>query len=144
MAMQGSALSLSRLARSLARHGGTMKSELKRVDRYVGHPRVESEQAHAARALLALSCRWLSPLLIAVDLSAALPGGTFVELRASVMWLGMDRSLTVYQRVYSASKNGNRKAEDAQLKAPTRYCQFRRAGLAAACDNRSKVYARLM
>ncbi len=55
MAMLGSALSLSRLARSLAQRGGTMKSGLKRVDRYVGHPRVESEQAHAARALLALS-----------------------------------------------------------------------------------------
>jgi hypothetical protein len=79
-----------------------------------------------------------------VDLSAALPGGTFVEVRASVVWLGMGRGLTVYQRVYSASKNGNRKAEDAQLKAPTRYRQFRRAGLAVACGNRSKVSARLM
>ena len=38
MAMLGSALSLSRLARSLAQRGGTMKSGLKRVDRYVGHP----------------------------------------------------------------------------------------------------------
>ena len=117
MAMLGSALSLSRLARSLARRGGTMKSGLKRVDRYVGNLRVESEQEQVARALLALLCRWLSPLVIAVDWSAASPGGTFVELRASVVWLGMGRGLTVYQRVYPASKNGSRKAEDALLKA---------------------------
>ncbi|TXH67748.1 MAG: hypothetical protein E6Q88_10390, partial [Lysobacteraceae bacterium] len=70
MAMLGSALSLSRLARSLAQRGGTMRSKLKQVDHYVGHPRVENEQAHAARALLALSCRWLSPLVIAVDWSS--------------------------------------------------------------------------
>ncbi len=41
MAMLGSTLSLSRLARALAQRGGTMRSGLKRVDRYVGHPRVE-------------------------------------------------------------------------------------------------------
>lgn len=117
MAMLGNALSLSRLARALAQRGGTMKSRLKRVDRYIGHPRVDGEQAHAARALLALSCRWLSPLVIAVDWSAASPGGAFVELRASVVWLGMGRGLTVYQCVYPASKNGSRKAEDALLKA---------------------------
>lgn len=117
MAMLGSALSLSRLARSLARHNGTMKAGLKRVERYVEHQRVEREQAHAARALLALLCRWLSPLVIAVDWSAASPGGTFVELRASVVWLGMGRGLTVHQRVYPACKNASRKAEDALLKA---------------------------
>jgi hypothetical protein len=38
MAMLGSPLSLSRLARSLARRGGTMKSGLKRVGNVRGHP----------------------------------------------------------------------------------------------------------
>jgi Transposase DDE domain len=55
--------------------------------------------------------------VIAVDWSAASPGGTFVELRAAVVWLGMGRGLTVYQRVYPAAKQGNRKAEAALLKS---------------------------
>ncbi len=89
---------------------------VKQVDRYVENQRVESEQAHAPRVVLALSRRWLSPLVIAVDWSAASPGGSFVELCASVVWLGMGSGLTVYQRAYPASKTSNRKAEDALLK----------------------------
>jgi hypothetical protein len=116
-AMLGSALSLSRLARSLSGHSCSMKTSLKRVDRYVGHERAGMEGEQVARALLACLCRWMSPLVIAVDWSAASPGGTFVELRAAVVWAGMGRGLSVYQRVYPSSKNGNRKAEAALLKS---------------------------
>lgn len=114
-AMLGSWLSLSRLARGVSGPDCSMKARLKRVDRYVGHARTGCEGEQVAQALLERLCRWLSPLVIAVDWSATSPGGTFVELRASVVWLGMGRGLTVYQRVYPAAKQGNRIAESGLL-----------------------------
>lgn len=120
-AMRGHALSLSRLGRGVAHQRSGLKAGLKRVDRLIGSQRIDSEVDVAAEALLALLCRWLSRLVIAVDWSAAAPGGTFVELRAAVVWLGMGRGITVYQRVYPAAKQGNAKAERALLKALRRW-----------------------
>ena len=70
-------MSVSRLARSMSGRELSMKAGLKRVDRYLGHARTGVEGDQAAQALLACACRWLSPLVIAVDWSAASPGGTF-------------------------------------------------------------------
>lgn len=56
-AMLGSALSLSRLVRSLSGRERSMKACLKRLDRYVGHPRTGIEGEQAARVLLARLCR---------------------------------------------------------------------------------------
>lgn len=120
-AMCGAALSLSRLAHGMARSGGTSKGALKRVDRLVGSERIAREAEQVAQALLILLCRWLSPLVIAVDWSAATPGGTFVELRASVVWLGMGRGLTVYQRVVPATMQGNRHVEGELLRSLARW-----------------------
>lgn len=116
-AMTGHALSLSRLARGVSRQRSGLKAGLKRVDRLIGSSRIDGEVDVVAQALLSSLCRWLSRLVIAVDWSAATPGGTFVELRAAVVWLGMGRGITVYQRVYPAAKLGNAKAERALLNA---------------------------
>lgn len=120
-AMTGHALSLSRLARGVSRRRCRLKAGIKRVDRLIGSARIDGEVDVVAEALLGQLCRWLSPLVIAVDWSAAAPGGTFVELRAAVVWLGMGRGITVYQRVYPAAKQGNAKAERALLKALCRW-----------------------
>lgn len=120
-AMSGHALSLSRLARGVSRQRSGLKAGLKRVDRLIGSARIDSEVEVAAQALLALLCQWMSNLVIAVDWSAATPGGTYVELRAAVVWLGMGRGITVYQRVYPAAKQGNAKAERALLNALRRW-----------------------
>jgi len=120
-AMSGSMLSLSRLARGMTRSGGSCRAALERVDRLVGSARVAQDAEEVARALLARLCRWLSPLVIAVDGSAATPGGTFVELRAAVVWLGMGRGLTVSQRVYAAALQGNGKTERALLRDLSRW-----------------------
>lgn len=117
VAMCGCALTLSKLARHMSGVNRSMKSSLKQVDRHIGHVRTKAECAQVARALLTCLCRWLSVLVIAVDWSSAAPGGAFVELRASVVWLGMGRGLTVYQQVYPAAKQGNRRAEAALLNA---------------------------
>lgn len=116
-AMAGHALSLSRLARGVSQERSSLKAALKRVDRLIGNARIGVEVDVVAQSLLTLLCRWLSPLVIAVDWSAVTPGGTFVELRASVVWLGMGRGMTVYQRVYPAARQGSRKAEKALLVA---------------------------
>lgn len=120
-AMSGSALSLTQLARGVARRGGTTKCALKRVDRLIGHARVEQEVEVVAEALLARLCTWLSPLVIAVDWSATSPGGSFVELRAAVVWLGMGRGVTVFQRVYPMAKQASGAAEAALLQDLARW-----------------------
>lgn len=120
-AMTGHALSLSRLARGVSHQRCGLKAGLKRVDRLIGSARIDDEVEVVAQALLGSLCRWLSRLVIAVDWSAVTPGGTFVELRASVVWLGMGRGVTVYQRVYPAGRQGNRKAEKALLTALRRW-----------------------
>lgn len=120
-AMSGHAVSLSRLARGVSHQRSGLKAGLKRVDRLIGSARIDTEVDVAAQALLGLLCGWLSRMVIVVDWSAATPGGTFVELRAAVVWLGMGRGITVYQRVYPAAKQGNAKAEGALLKALRRW-----------------------
>lgn len=120
-AMSGAALSLSRLAQGMTGSGSTSKAALKRVDRLVGSKRIAREAEQVAEALLVRLCRWLSPLVIAVDWSAATPGGTFVELRATVVWLGMGRGLTVYQRVVPAAMQGSRQVEFDLLRTLARW-----------------------
>lgn len=120
-AMTGHPLSLSRLARGVSQRRSRLKAGIKRVDRLIGSARVDGEVEVVAEALLGQVCRWLSPLVIVVDWSAAAPGGTFVELRAAVVWLGMGRGITLYQRVYPTAKQGNAKVERALLKALRRW-----------------------
>jgi hypothetical protein len=112
--MGGHLLSLSRLARAVMGEG-TQKAALKRVDRLVGNKRIGQEAQVVAAALLRTLCRGGQPLVIAVDWSAVSPGGAFVELRATLTWLGMGRGLTIYQQVYPESKLGNGRAERALL-----------------------------
>jgi hypothetical protein len=119
-AMCGSVVSLSRLARGMVGAGGAAKAALKRVDRLVGHARIEREVDIVAQAILLRLARWMDPLVIAVDWSAVTPGGTFVELRAAVVWPGMGRGLTVCQRVYPAKRQGNGKAERSFLRELSR------------------------
>jgi hypothetical protein len=52
-----------------------------------------------------------------VDWSAVCAGGAFVELRASLTWLGMGRGLTIYQEVHPESKLSNARVERAFLNA---------------------------
>lgn len=112
--MGGGLLSLSRLARALMGEG-TNHAALKRVDRLIGNARIGQEAQLVGAALLRTLCRYMRPLVIAVDWSAVVPGGRFVELRASVTWPGMGRGLTIYQHVYPASKMNNLRAESAML-----------------------------
>jgi hypothetical protein len=112
--MGGGLLSLSRLARALMGQG-TQKAALKRVDRFIGNGRVGEEAQEVAAALLRVLCRGGQPLVIAVDWSAVSPGPAFVELRATLTWLGMGRGLTLYQQVYPQSKAGSVRAERALL-----------------------------
>src|SRR5262245_43153691 len=86
--MEGSLLSLSRLARALMGQG-TQKAALNRVDRLIGNKRVSQEARLVAVALLRLLCGGGQPVVIAVDWSAVCAGGAWVELRASLTWLGM-------------------------------------------------------
>lgn len=108
--MSGCKLSLTRLARATM-GCGQLKAALKRIDRLIGCPRIEQESCAIAKALLGTSTRSKQPLVIAVDWSAVSPGGTFVELRAVLSWLGMGRGLTIYQKVYSEKLQGNARAE---------------------------------
>lgn len=110
----GHLLSLSRLARALIGES-TQRAALKRVDRLIGNKRIGQEAQLVAAALLRALCRGGQPLVIAVDWSAVSPGGAFVELRATLTWLGMGRGLTIYQQVYPESKLGNGRAERALL-----------------------------
>lgn len=112
--MEGHLLSLSRLARGLM-GGSTQRATLKRVDRLIGNKRIAPEAKLVAAALLRALCRGGQPVVIAADWSAVSPGGAFVELRATLTWLGMGRGLTIYQQVYPESKLGNGRAERALL-----------------------------
>src|SRR5262252_5217177 len=104
--MVGGLLSLSRLARAVMGKG-TQKAALKRVDRLIGNERIGQEAQEIAAALLRVLCRGGQPLVIAVDWSAVSPGAAFVELRATLTWLGMGRGLTIYQQVYPRSTAGS-------------------------------------
>jgi hypothetical protein len=108
--MGGHLLSLSRLARAVMGES-TQKAALKRVDRLIGNKCVAQEARIVGAALLRALCRGGQPLVIAVDWSAVSPGGAFVELRATLTWLGMGRGLTIYQQVYPESKLGSGRAE---------------------------------
>jgi hypothetical protein len=114
--MQGHLLSLSRLARGLTGATG-LKAALKRIDRLIGHARIEDEAQWVAAAIAARLKTPGGPLIIAIDWSAVGPGGAFVELRASATVPGKGRGITIYQQVYPLSKLGNPKAERALLNA---------------------------
>lgn len=112
--MGGHWVSLTRLARGLGEASG-LKAAIKRIDRLIGHARIEEEARWVGAALMERVCRLGGPLVVAVDWSAVAPGGAFVELRAAVTCPGMGRALTVYQQVYPQGKLGNGKAERALL-----------------------------
>lgn len=112
--MRGHWIGVSRLGQGLAQ-STSVKSAIKRVDRLVGSQRIAQEAQQVGAALLACLGRMTSTLVIAVDWSAAAPGGTFVELRAAVTWPGAGRALTVYQQVYPLKQLGDPKAEKAML-----------------------------
>lgn len=114
--MQGHLLSLSRLARGLGGVAG-LKAALKRIDRLIGHTRIEAEAQWAAAAIAARLKAQGGPLVIAIDWSAVGPGGAFVELRASATVPGKGRGITIYQRVYPLAKLGNPRAERTLLDA---------------------------
>jgi len=115
-AMCGTVVSLSRLARGVVGAGRAAKAALKRLDRLVGHARIERQVDVLAQAILMRLARWMDPWVIAVDWSAVTPGRTFVALRAAVVWSGMGRGLQVCQRVYPAKLQGNGKAERSFLR----------------------------
>jgi hypothetical protein len=119
-AMGGHYLSLSRLARGLNAAAG-LKAALKRVDRLIGHPRIEQETQLVGAAILGQLSHMGGPLVIAVDWSSVSPGGTFVELRAAATCAGMGRALTIYQKVYPKAKLGNAKAERTLLETLYRW-----------------------
>jgi hypothetical protein len=112
--MQGQWVGLSRLGRALAQRI-TVKSAIKRVDRLIGSARVQAEAQQIGAALLACAGRMSSTLVIALDWSAASPGGAFVELRAAVTWPGAGRALPIYQQVYPVQQLGDPGAEKALL-----------------------------
>lgn len=114
--MGGGLLSMSRLARSLMGEG-TQKAALKRVDRFIGNGRIGVEAQQIAAGLLRVLCRGGQPLVIAVDWSAVSPGAAFVELRATLTWLGMGRGLTIYQQVYPRAQENSVRAERMLLEA---------------------------
>lgn len=114
--MQGHLLSLSRLARGLGGATG-LKAALKRIDRLIGHARIEAEAQSVAAAIAARLKAQGGPLVIAIDWSAVGPGGAFVELRACATVPGKGRGITITQQVYPLAKLGNPKAERALLKA---------------------------
>lgn len=112
--LRGHWISLSRLGQGLAQ-AISVKSAIKRVDRLVGSARIALEAQQIGAALLSCLARMSSTLVIAVDWSAASPGGAFVELRAAVTWLGAGRALPVYQQVYPVQQLGDPQAEKAML-----------------------------
>lgn len=114
--MQGSLLSLSRLARGICAGAG-LKAALKRIDRLIGHGRIEAEASAVAGAILARLKQGGGPLRLAIDWSAVGPGGAFVELRAAASQPGRGRAITIYQRVYPLAKLGNPRVERAFLDA---------------------------
>ena len=67
--MQGHFLSLSRLARGLGGVAG-LKAALKRIDRLIGHARIDAEAQSVAGAIVARLKAQGGPLVIAIDWSA--------------------------------------------------------------------------
>jgi hypothetical protein len=118
--MGGHYLSLTRLARGLSGAAG-LKAALKRVDRLIGHPRIEQETRLVGAAIVGQLSRMGGPLVIAMDWSAVSPGGTFVELRAALTYPGMGRALTIYQKVYPKAQQGNAQAERTLLNTLQRW-----------------------
>jgi len=110
----GHSVSLTRIARALS-GSIRLKAALKRVDRLIGHRRIEQEARLVGALLLKQLSKLSAPLVIVVDWSAVNPGGSFVELRAAVSYPGMDRALTVYQQVYPQRQLGSCKIECALL-----------------------------
>jgi len=110
----GHFLSLTRIARALS-GAVRLKAALKRVDRLIGHGRIEQEACMVGALLLEQLSRLSGTLVILVDWSPVNPGGSFVELRAAVSYPGMGRALTVYQRVHAQSQLGSGKLEHALL-----------------------------
>jgi hypothetical protein len=118
--MRGCSLTLSRLARGI--HGaGLLKSAVNRVDRFIGHSRINQEAELLGAALTGLLQRMVPLLVVAVDWSAVSPAGRFVELRAAVTWPGMGRALTVCQEVHPIAKLGNPQIEQALLERLSRW-----------------------
>lgn len=113
--MQGSALRLSAVGRGMVRRQGTFKAALKRIDRLIGNPRIETESSQISRTILQQLCALRDELTIAVDWSSSAPGGRWVQLRASVVLLGMGRAITVYQQVYPQSLAGSPESEQTLL-----------------------------
>ena len=114
-AMSGCQLSLTRLSYKLMGQG-FLKAALKRMDRFIGNQRIESESWLVAQALLHRLGSLSGPVIIAVDWSSISPGARFVTLRAGLTYPGMGRSLTVYEQVHPLGKLGNGKVESALLK----------------------------
>ena len=114
--MQGHLLSLSRLALGVCATTG-LKAALKRIDRLIGHTRIDAEAQWVAGAIAAQLKAQGGPLVIAIDWSAVGPGSVFVELRAVATVPGKGRGITIYQRVYPLSLLGNPKVERALLDA---------------------------
>ena len=114
--MQGHFLSLSRLARGVCATTG-LKAALKRIDRLIGHTRIDAEAQWVAGAIAAQLKAQGGPLVIAIDWSAVGPGSVFVELRAVATVPGKGRGITIYQRVYPLSLLGNPKVERTLLDA---------------------------
>ena len=112
--MQGTSLTLSRLARGMCGQR-KLKAAVKCIDRYIGHARIESEAKRVAQAIIEQAKRDARALVIAVDWSAIGPGGKFVELRAALTLPGKGRGITLYSEVYPLKKLGNPKAETALL-----------------------------
>jgi hypothetical protein len=110
----GHYLSLTRIARALS-GPIRLKAALKRIDRLIGHRRIEQEARLVGALLLEQLSKLSGPLVIVVDWSAVNPGGSFVELRAAVSYPGLGRALTVYQQVYPQSQLGNCELECALL-----------------------------
>lgn len=112
--MAGGHLRLSALARAVMGQGSA-KAAFKRIDRLIGSGRIAQENDVVGCELVRQLCRHSSRLVIAVDWSGASPGGTFVQLRASVTQPGMGRALTVYQAVYPQQQLGSPHAESRLL-----------------------------
>jgi hypothetical protein len=110
----GHFLSLTRIARAMS-GSIRVKAALKRVDRLIGHGRIEEEAGLVGALLLEQLSRLSGPLVIIVDWSPVNPGGSFVELRAAVSYPGMGRALSVYQQVHPQSLLGNCQLECALL-----------------------------
>ena len=105
----GGQLTLSSLARRL--HGRSCKAKFKRVDRLIGSDRIVDESVRFGSRMLEICAPQSGVLLIGVDWSSASPGGTFAELRASLLCEGMGRGLTIYQETYTQKNYGTPRVE---------------------------------